>query len=73
MAQRFFKRGHGVRKGRVATNAIKGTLFSQFRRPGGQDEAKIDSRRHRSGGEGRPRSNQNEVLVSQSRRLIEAS
>ena len=41
MVPRWPKRGQGVRAGGVATNVIKGTLFSKFRHPGGYDEAKI--------------------------------
>ena len=49
MAPRWRKRGQGVRTGGVATNAIKGILFSQFRCPAGPDEAKIYQRWDQSG------------------------
>ena len=44
MVPRWPKRGQGVRAGGVATNVIKGTLFSKFRHPWGYDEAKFYSR-----------------------------
>ena len=50
MAPRWPKRGQGVRTGGVARNAIKGILFSQFRHPGGYDEAKIYPRWDQTGG-----------------------
>ena len=49
MAPRWPKRGQGVRIGGVATNATKGTLFSQVQCPAGPDEAKIYPRRDQSG------------------------
>lgn len=59
MAPRWPKRGQGVRTGGVATNAIKGTLFSMFRRPGGRSEAKIYPRWVQSGGREEAKRNPN--------------
>ena len=44
MAPGWPKRGHDGRTGGVARNAIKGTLFSQFRHPGGSHQAKMEAK-----------------------------
>ena len=44
MVSREAKRGEGAEKAGVATNAIKGTLFSLFRHPGGRSEAKMEAK-----------------------------
>ena len=44
MPKRNELQGPGAGKAEVATNAIKGTLFSLFRHPGGRSETKMEAK-----------------------------